>query len=171
MNTKSGKRISMGEEVWAERQRLRDNERAKKYRGLHVIEWHRRTKKALIEYKGGKCQRCGYCKDFASVYHFHHRDASQKDFTISSKTWALERLKAEVDKCDLLCGNCHSEVHEIEELKKAEVRRAAFESERAALKKRLNCNNCGLEFVQKRCHQKYCCRECCLKDSKKGSAL
>lgn len=44
---------------------------------------------------------------------FHHRDAAEKDFGISYKghTKALERLKKEVDKCILLCANCHREEH------------------------------------------------------------
>ena len=65
-----------------------------------------------IEYKGGKCQNCGYdrCKD---ALEFRHRNESQKDFAISYKgytrSWA--KVKAELDKCDLVCANCHREIH------------------------------------------------------------
>jgi hypothetical protein len=75
------------------------------------MNWRNRTKKKLIEYKGGKCQSCGYDKDCPSAYDFHHRDPTKKDFTISKKSWSIERLKNEIDKCDLLCRNCHAEVH------------------------------------------------------------
>lgn len=64
----------------------------------------------LVEYKGGKCEECGYDKCNAAL-DFHHRDPFQKDFTIStSRKRTLDELKKEVDKCSLLCANCHREV-------------------------------------------------------------
>ena len=77
----------------------------------YVMNWRNRTKQKLIEYKGGKCQMCGYDKPIWYAYDFHHRDPEQKDFTVSGKSWSLDRLKKELDKCDLLCRNCHAEVH------------------------------------------------------------
>lgn len=70
------------------------------------------TKQRCLEYKGGKCQRCGYNKCLDALG-FHHLDPKEKEFTLAgqmSLTW--ERLKRELDKCDLLCSNCHFEVHE-----------------------------------------------------------
>lgn len=72
--------------------------------------YYKRTKEKLIEYKGGKCQVCGYNK-CASALEFHHLDPSQKDFTISGGTKSFENLKPEVDKCILVCANCHREIH------------------------------------------------------------
>jgi len=69
-------------------------------------------KQALINYKGGKCFICGYNK-CNSALEFHHKDPNEKDFTLSNhygKT--VEDIKKELDKCDLLCSNCHREVHE-----------------------------------------------------------
>lgn len=76
----------------------------------NVIAWRRRTKLKLVEYKGGKCKNCGYNK-CPEALTFHHLDPSQKDFTISGKSWSFERLQKEVDKCILVCANCHIEVH------------------------------------------------------------
>lgn len=44
---------------------------------------------------------------------FHHRDLTQKDFGISSRgyTRSWNVVKQELDKCDILCANCHREVH------------------------------------------------------------
>jgi len=75
-----------------------------------VINWRKRVKIKLVEYKGGKCERCGYNK-YVEVLEFHHRDEYEKDFTISGKSWSYERLKNEVDKCIMLCSNCHKEMH------------------------------------------------------------
>jgi hypothetical protein len=64
-----------------------------------------------IDYKGGCCQICGYNKSLSGLQ-FHHLSQNEKEFTISSssnKSWDV--LKNELDKCILLCGNCHSEEH------------------------------------------------------------
>jgi len=76
-----------------------------------VILWRKRTKKKLIEYKGGKCELCGYNK-CDSALQFHHKDPTEKDFSISGKSLSFDRLKEEVDKCMLVCSNCHAEIHE-----------------------------------------------------------
>lgn len=70
------------------------------------------VKQKLIEKKGGKCQRCGYDKCSAAL-HFHHRDPKTKSFNITRVTGieSWEILAIEADKCDLLCANCHAEVH------------------------------------------------------------
>lgn len=69
------------------------------------------TKKKCVAYKGGACQRCGYSRCIAAL-EFHHVDENSKQFTIAS-AWnrAWEVVKAELDKCVMLCGNCHAEVH------------------------------------------------------------
>lgn len=68
-------------------------------------------KQELITYKGGKCQICGYNRCY-QVLTFHHLDPTQKEFNISGNhTSSLKRLMTEVDKCVLLCHNCHGEIH------------------------------------------------------------
>ena len=68
-----------------------------------------------VEYKGGKCVRCGYDKSIKAL-HFHHLDPTKKDFGVSNRgfTRSWEKLRIELDKCDLVCSNCHAEIHEIE---------------------------------------------------------
>lgn len=71
-----------------------------------------RKKQKMIDYKGGKCLVCGYnrCND---ALHFHHIDPSTKSFEICRRpSWGFDRLKPELDKCALLCSNCHYEVHD-----------------------------------------------------------
>lgn len=84
----------------------------RKRRSRSVVDWRRRIKKKAIDYKGGKCQNCGYCKSVFSM-DFHHVDPKKKDYNISSKnTRSWEKTKKELEKCVLVCKNCHGEIHE-----------------------------------------------------------
>jgi 5-methylcytosine-specific restriction endonuclease McrA len=69
-------------------------------------------KEKAISYLGGKCTSCGYSK-CADALEFHHIDPTQKDFGISYKgvTRSWEKIKNELDKCMLVCSNCHKEIH------------------------------------------------------------
>lgn len=68
-------------------------------------------KKKAVEYKGGKCQICGYDKCSAAL-EFHHTNPDEKEFALShQKSASFEKVKEELDKCVLLCANCHREVH------------------------------------------------------------
>ena len=76
---------------------------------------HKRRKKIrlmAVEYKGGKCKRCGYDRCIEAL-EFHHKDPIQKDFSISEKgyTRSWKRVQEELDKCVMLCANCHREIH------------------------------------------------------------
>lgn len=81
----------------------------------HLIHHKIRLQKfklIAIAYKGGCCQECGYNKCPAAL-DFHHRLGKDKLFKISGGklTKLTERAKIELDKCDLLCANCHREKH------------------------------------------------------------
>ena len=70
-----------------------------------------KLKEDAVNYKGGKCLACGYNK-YQGALEFHHVDPSEKDFNISqSRFLKLQALKPELDKCILLCSNCHKEIH------------------------------------------------------------
>lgn len=88
---------------------ISDEERRKRAVN-RVVCWRQRTKQKLVDYKGGQCQICGYKKWIGNLA-FHHCDPKSKDFTITAKTIAFDKLKNEVDKCMLLCHICHGEVH------------------------------------------------------------
>lgn len=88
--------------------------RCKKCRSEAVIKRRRVIKEKAVDYKGGKCEKCGYDKCIAAL-EFHHLDPEQKDFSISmqgvSRAW--EKVKKELDKCILVCSNCHREIHHV----------------------------------------------------------
>lgn len=78
------------------------------------------TRRKCIEYLGGKCSRCGYDKCDRAI-EFHHINPSEKDFTIGHRTSIIfdnnpDFFKRELDKCILLCRNCHRKEHDTEEL-------------------------------------------------------
>lgn len=65
-----------------------------------------------IEYKGGKCEKCGYDKCTAAL-EFHHTNPLLKDLDPSKAlTRSWENAKKELDKCILICSNCHREIHQ-----------------------------------------------------------
>lgn len=73
-------------------------------------EYRVNIKQRLIDYKGGKCQICRYNRCINAL-EFHHINPKEKDFTISGGTKSFNTLKLEVDKCILVCSNCHREIH------------------------------------------------------------
>jgi hypothetical protein len=73
---------------------------------------HRKFKIWAVEYKGRKCFCCGYSKCMRSL-DFHHLDPNTKEFEITNMyNRSKENAMKELDKCVLLCKNCHGEVHE-----------------------------------------------------------
>lgn len=70
----------------------------------------RETKLKCVEYKGGKCILCGYNRCVFSL-DFHHLNPEEKEFAISGNLKSFESLKSELDKCILVCRNCHGEIH------------------------------------------------------------
>lgn len=76
-------------------------------------------KEKAVEYKGGKCEICGYDKCISAL-EFHHLNPTQKDFGIGQNGYSnkWEIIKKELDKCIMVCANCHREIHEKEFLDK-----------------------------------------------------
>lgn len=77
-----------------------------------VKNYRQKMKLRLVEYKGGKCSLCGYNKCVKAL-EFHHIDPHKKDFQISRySNLKWETVVREVDKCILVCSNCHREIHD-----------------------------------------------------------
>lgn len=86
--------------------------RCVKCRSEAVQKRRDKIKELLVEYKGGKCELCGYNKCIGAL-EFHHLDPTQKEYSIGYKgyTRSIEKNKKEADKCVLVCANCHREIH------------------------------------------------------------
>lgn len=62
---------------------------------------------------GGKCEICGYNKNIAAL-EFHHKNPNEKSFQIDARKFAncdISKLEKELNKCIILCANCHREIH------------------------------------------------------------
>ncbi len=84
----------------------------REYLIMAVSRRRKRIREQAVEYKGGKCVFCGYNKCQAAL-DFHHLDPKGKDFGLSkngiTRSWV--KTKTELDKCILVCSNCHREIH------------------------------------------------------------
>ena len=120
----SKKRQLMGEEEWKSYQQEKTRQKNIKYKKVNlekVLTYKRNTKLQLINYKGGKCELCGYNKPIPPAFSFHHLDPSKKLFEISNSSKSFKAKKEEVDKCQLLCLNCHAEVHYLEDTEQLKI--------------------------------------------------
>ena len=72
---------------------------------------YKNKKRKAVDYLGGKCSKCGYSKCLSAL-DFHHLDPNEKDIApakVLSRSW--ENILLEINKCILLCSNCHRELH------------------------------------------------------------
>jgi transcription elongation factor Elf1 len=58
------------------------------------------------------CLVCGESE--SSCLDFHHLDGSRKDFSVATRKYStgnFEVTKNEIEKCVVLCANCHRKLH------------------------------------------------------------
>ena len=70
--------------------------------------------------KDKKCEMCGYNK-YPEILDFHHKNKEEKNVGINILMKTLKNLdiiKKEIEKCILLCPNCHRELHIKEDITK-----------------------------------------------------
>lgn len=119
--------------------------------------------------RGGKCEHCGYSANIAAL-EFHHMNPEEKEFQVDLRAFSnhsLEKLEAELDKCELLCSNCHREYHNpnlamdnIPKLIKNAENKKSFSNQKEYGRV---CPVCGKRFP-KREKKIYCSEECRWKD-------
>lgn len=78
-----------------------------------VKKCQKRKKQMAVERMGGCCSKCGYNKCLSAL-EFHHVDKDEKSESPSYviMRWSWERAKKELEKCILVCSNCHKELHD-----------------------------------------------------------
>ena len=78
-----------------------------------VSERRKKLRTLALEFCGNRCKICGYNKSTRALS-FHHIDPKTKKFGISMRgmTRSWQKIEDELQKCVLLCSNCHAEVHD-----------------------------------------------------------
>jgi uncharacterized OB-fold protein len=121
--------------------------------------WRSRKAKATALF-GGKCVSCGYCKNLAA-FDFHHVNPAEKEFNwgrLKQKSW--DKVILELQKCILLCKNCHAELHHpqlsVDEISEDEANRLLTEERLLGFAATGACPKCGAEVFG----TKYCGKQC-----------
>tara|TARA_Y100000310_G_C20423655_1_gene687901 strand:+ start:248 stop:823 length:576 start_codon:yes stop_codon:yes gene_type:complete len=119
-----------------------------------VMRAQKRKKQKAVDFFGGKCQLCGYNKCISAL-EFHHEKEKNKKYSPSYVIlrWKWEKALKELEKCILVCANCHREIHygmyKVEDVKRNIL---------TTLTKK--CPICQEEFKTKRATQKFCSSKC-----------
>lgn len=135
----------------------------RKMLSLRITRRRRVLKLQAIEYKGGKCSRCGYDKSVAAL-EFHHLDPKQKERGIGNgRTISWDRVKAEIEKCVLVCANCHREIHEEWKSEEREKQELVLAERKRKPKTKTQCKSCGknMEVSTSSFHENMTCSVKC----------
>jgi len=107
-----GRKTKEERSVYWKRFWAKKENRIKKYQATKTRI--KKIKIQAVEYLGGKCSRCGYSNCIEAL-EFHHKDPREKQRIRSmaaiDRRICFESNKKELDKCILLCANCHREIH------------------------------------------------------------
>lgn len=103
--------VILTEETAYKKTKLRLQSQCKSCFNDYCIQRWINRKKQAVEYKGGKCEICGYAKYYGAL-DFHHQDPLEKEADWGKiRLWNWEKIKNELDKCICVCSNCHREIH------------------------------------------------------------
>lgn len=113
----------------------------------------------FIDERGGKCEICGYNKNMAAL-EFHHVNPNEKEFELDKRSLSnnsIQTLRNELEKCIVVCANCHREIHHKDS--EMSLIRENLENERQILSEKVldvnyvapkkTCECCGKEITPK----------------------
>lgn len=97
-----------------------------------------------VQLLGGKCEICGDENIFHLV--FHHKESDLKENSLNKlKNLSFSKRKKELDKCQLLCANCHGELHYKSEINGQYTEQRRFNKNLFVDYKGCKCNRCGYD--------------------------
>ena len=82
------------------------------YRSIQEDKADKRKQISLLKKSKG-CAKCGY-KENPDILHYHHINPDTKIANVSrmvGKNHSMQRIMAEIEKCELLCITCHHKEH------------------------------------------------------------
>ena len=142
-----------------------------KYKYKNPNDYEKQKERALtrkleiINMKGGKCEICGYDKNISAL-DFHHIDPNKKEFQLDSRhlsNTTNKKITEELKKCNLLCSNCHREIHNKQfDKKNIKYLLDNFKSQHKSIlhvNKTITCLKCKKEFPSVN-GKIYCSDEC-----------
>lgn len=101
--------------AYIERNREKRSKYSKEYsQKFRDSQFKNQRKLEFCLYKGGCCSECGFVatEETIAAFDFHHLDPSEKEYTPSDMLMLKkEKVFQELDKCVLLCSNCHRILH------------------------------------------------------------
>jgi hypothetical protein len=136
-------------------------------------EWEKTLirKIQVVELLGGKCHICGYDKYYGAL-HLHHIDPEQKEMSWKAmRVCSWEKMIKEVNKCVLICSNCHAEIHakqigklEFEHESQEEIKQKSLEYRQDKI-----CSFCRKQFTSPIWNkdQKFCSVKCSAESQRK----
>ena len=111
--TKCGKELAIEEFNWRDKTKGTRRSECKKCHSEYMKNRYQEKKQIIQELKSQcKCAKCGETRGY--VLDYHHIDPSTKENTVArltSNSYEMDAIYEEIEKCIVLCANCHREFH------------------------------------------------------------
>lgn len=99
--------------AWMKAYRQRNKEKLAEQGLVNLRARRKKNKEMAVAYFGNECKHCKLKTTHLCIYDFHHLDMSEKEADPGSLLhYSWVRIKKELDKCIMLCANCHRIEHE-----------------------------------------------------------
>ena len=114
--TKCGKELPIEEFNWRNKAKGTRRSECKYCHTNYMKNKYQEKKQAIQELKSEcSCAKCGDKRGYLLDY--HHLNPEEKETTVARMTsnyYSLEKIQQEINKCIVLCANCHREFHYLE---------------------------------------------------------
>jgi hypothetical protein len=109
----------------------------------YILSWSKRI--ICLDNFNWECNRCKKKVDIYD-FDFHHIDPNEKEFEINRlRNFCIEKILKELDKCILVCSDCHNKIHEEENGISDRLERAR--NLLYSIRGIEHCEECGIEKV------------------------
>jgi hypothetical protein len=114
--TKCGQELPLDLFSWRNKQAGTKRSECKSCQNAYMRMEYQEKKEAIQALKSQECcAKCGESRGY--VLDYHHINPDTKENTIArmiSNNYGLTKVYSEIEKCIVLCANCHREFHHLE---------------------------------------------------------